>query len=548
MTVITSIENSLKDYLIKNFGIPEHNLNLNLNLNLDFNKQQFGDINTNFALILSKGLKLTPMELAKKVQENVKNKFIDKIEVANPGFINIFLSLDAIKHLTLELFELEDKFFQNNDLQPQNYNIEFVSANPTGPLHVGNGRGGIIGDVLGNVLAFLQNKVVKEYYINDAGSQIEKLGLSLKIRCLQLIGESIELPEDAYHGEYLIEIAKDFIKHHGNDIQNFGIIVFSNYAQNKILANIKQTLEDYKIHYDIWFSEKILHDDGSIEKALNKLDENGSLYENEGAIWFKSTKFGDDKDRVVKKSTGEYTYAAADIAYMQNKLDRSFTKLIMVLGQDHHGYVPRLKAIMQALGHNERDLQIILYQLVAIKESGTLVRLSKRAGKLITLEDIIKTVGPDVARFFYLNKKADAHLDFDIDLALKQTDENPVYYIQYAYVRALSILNKAKNELDIISVNKEDSNYISETEKLLIKKIISLKTLLESIAQNYQIHLLTYYVIELAQYFHAYYNASRVIDPSNEQRTRGRLLVIVLLKRTFYLCFKLMGISAPEKM
>lgn len=524
-----------------------NNLNLNLNLNLDFNKQHFGDINTNFALIIAKSLKLSPIELAKKIQENVKSNYIDKIEVAHPGFINIFLTLDAIKHITTELFEGDDKFFKNNDLQLQNYNIEFVSANPTGPLHVGNGRGGIIGDVLANVLTFLRNEVVKEYYINDAGSQIEKLGLSLKIRCLQLIGNAVELPEDAYHGEYLIEIAKDFINHHGNEIQNFGLTFFSEYAQNKILANIKQTLEDYKIHFDVWFSEKQLHEN-AIEHVLNKLNAAGSLYEHEEALWFKSTEFGDDKDRVVKKSTGEYTYAAADIAYMQNKLDRGFNKLIMILGQDHHGYVGRLKAIMQALGRNPNDLEVIIYQLVAIKESGNLVRLSKRAGKLITLEDIIKTVGPDIARFFYLNKKADAHLDFDIDLALKQTDENPVYYIQYAYVRASSILNKAEKELNIKDLLKEDAQFISETEKLLIKKIVSLKSLLESIAQNYQTHLLTYYTIELAQYFHAYYNASRVIDPTNQQKTRGRLLVILLLKRTFALCFKLMGISAPEKM
>jgi len=553
MNIITTIEKSLKDYLINNFHLSNNILNLNLNLNIDANKQQFGDITTNFALILSKGLNLSPMEFAKKVQENVKNEFIDKIEVAKPGFINIFLTLDAIKHLTRELFEHEDKFFKNNSLQPQNYNIEFVSANPTGPLHVGNGRGGIIGDVLANVLSFLRNKVVKEYYINDAGSQIEKLGLSLKIRCLQQLGESIELPEDGYQGDYLIELAKQFIKDHPGlnnaaKLQEQDLVCFSIYAQDQILGNIKQTLGDYKIHFDIWFSEKELHTNGSIECALKKLNENGALYENEGAHWFKSTEFGDDKDRVVKKSTGEYTYAAADIAYMQNKLDRGFTKLIMILGQDHHGYVPRLKAIMQALGYNPENLEVILYQLVAVKESGNLIRLSKRSGRLITLEDIIKAVGADVARFFYLNKKADAHLDFDLDLALKQTDENPVYYIQYAYVRAISILNKAQEEFGIQEINQADCAYISETEKGLIKKIVSLKSLLESIAHNYQIHLLTYYVIELAQYFHAYYGSNRVIDPNNKEKTRGRLLVLVLLRRTFYLCFKLLGITAPQKM
>jgi len=547
MNAIASIKKSLKDYLENNFQLP-NNIELNLNLNLDQNKQHFGDINTNFALILSKDLNITPIELAKKIQENLKNEFIEKIEVANPGFINIFLTLNAIKQLASEFFELGDTFFKDNSLQPQNYNIEFVSANPTGPLHVGNGRGGIIGDVLANVLALLHNKVVKEYYINDAGSQIEKLGNSLKIRCLQQLGESIQLPEDAYHGEYLIELAKKFIEKHGPEIQKLNLDTFSIYAQDQILANIRHTLEEYKIHFDVWFSEKTLHTNGSIAQILSKLKENGIVYEKDEALWFKSTEFGDDKDRVVKKTNGEYTYAAADIAYMKNKLDRGFTKLIMVLGQDHHGYIPRLKATMQALGHKSEDFEVILYQLVAVKESGNLIRLSKRSGRLITLEDIIKTVGADIARFFYLNKKADAHLDFDIDLALKQTDENPVYYVQYAYVRTLSILNKAQQEHNIKDINKIDINFITETEKILIKKIISLKALLESIAQNYQIHLLTYYVIELAQYFHAYYGAQRVIDTGNIEKTRGRLVVIVLLHRTFSLCFKLLGISAPQKM
>lgn len=548
MNVINSIEKSLKDYLINTYDFPNNILNLNLTLNLDPNKQHFGDINTNIALILSKTAKLNPMQLAEKVRDNIKNEFIEKIEIVHPGFINIFLSLNAIKQVAVELFELEENFFKNNGLQPQNYHIEFVSANPTGPLHVGNGRGGIIGDVLANVLTFLQNNVVKEYYINDAGSQIEKLGHSLKIRCLQQLGEPIEMPEDAYQGEYLIDLAKEFIHQHGKDIKDLDLSIFSTFAQHKILANIKKTLEDYKINFDNWFSERQLHTDGSIEKALAKLQQHGSLYENDKALWFKSTEFGDDKDRVVKKSSGEYTYAAADIAYMENKLNRGFTKLIMILGQDHHGYVSRLKAIMQALGYNPEHLDVILYQLVAVKESGALVRLSKRSGRLITLEDIIKMVGPDVARFFYLNKKADAHLDFDVDLALKRTDENPVFYIQYAYVRALSILHKAQETLSVDKPHNNDARHITETEKLLIKKIISLKQLLETIAQNYQTHLLTYYAVELAQYFHAYYNANRVIDSTNLEKTRGRLLVIMLLRRTFYLCFKLLGISAPEKM
>ncbi len=402
--------------------------------------------------------------------------------------------------------------------------------------------------MLGNVLKFLGHKVTKEFYINDAGAQIKKLGMSLKIRCQQLLGQDVALPEEAYHGEYLIDVAKECIKTHGQSVLDKPDDFFAGYAKEILLKEIQQTLKNYGIQFDVWFSEKTLHDSGAITEELKKLAASNNTYEKDGAVWFKSTDYGDDKDRVLRKSDGELTYVAADIAYLDNKVQRGFDHLIMVLGQDHHSYVSRLKGILQAMGRNPDMLDVILYQLVSIKESGVAVRMSKRTGKFVTLNDIIEAVGTDVARFFYLNRKADAHLEFDVELALKKTDENPVYYIQYAYVRTCSILEKAKETPELSDLTEDDLQGITETDAALIKKIISLKELLNGIGKNYQTHLLTYYLLELAHTFHRYYNDNRVIEPANPAQSKARLLLIKQLKDTFGLSLDLLGISKPEKM
>ncbi|CDK31005.1 arginine--tRNA ligase [Candidatus Babela massiliensis] len=562
MDIISQIKNTLYSYIESNYSFDINSLShLDTSLNVDVSKQQFGDITTNVALLISKQLKRDPKSIAQDIKNNFKNKHIDHIDIAGPGFINIFLTLDTIKELAHDMFIKDQDFFKSKSIHENyletelDFSLEFVSANPTGPLHIGHGRGGIIGDVLSNILKFLSNKVTKEFYINDAGNQIEKLGQSFKIRCLQQVGVQIELPDDAYHGEYLIDLAKKCVKEYNlktqEDIESKDLAFFSIYAKDFLLNKIEKTLEQYGINYDVWFSEKTLHHDNSIELSIEKLEKQNYIYKKDEALWFKSTAFGDDKDRVVKKSSGEYTYVAADIAYLENKIARGASKIIMILGQDHHSYVNRLKGLMEALGYNPDDLTVILYQLVTIKQSGETLRLSKRAGRIVTLEDVINLVGSDVARFFYLNKKADAHLDFDLDLALKQTDENPVYYVQYAYVRTISILNKAQEELKTCNENAisfDDYKFLSESERFLIKKIAYLKDLLESISTNYQVHLLTYYVLELAQLFHSYYGSNKVINKDNIEQTRGRLFFIMLLKRTLNTCFKLLGISAPEHM
>lgn len=552
MNTIDSINDALQKFLAHEFQLASLPV-IDTSLNVDSSKQQFGDITTNAALMLAKQVGSNPRQIAERIAKNFSHAAIEKIEIAGPGFVNMHLNIGAMTTLALNIFNQKSDFYAlASSVLRKNFDIEFVSANPTGPLHLGHGRGGIIGDVLGNILRLIGHKATKEFYINDAGSQIQKLGNSFKIRCLQQSGIIVELPEDGYQGEYLIELAKQCISTHGQDILNSDEQFFALYAKENLLQALETTLKNYGIEFDVWFSEKTLHANhngaSAIDHALAILDKNGYLFESEDALWFKSTAFGDDKDRVVKKNTGEMTYVAADIAYLENKIDRGFDQLVIILGQDHHSYLTRLKAVMQGLGRNPEQLDIILYQLVTLKESGQMVRMSKRAGRMVTLEDIIETVGKDVARFFYLNKKADAHLEFDIDLALKQTDENPVYYIQYAYVRIGSILEKALAHENLQNISDVDSAFIGDAERLLIKKLVHLKYLLHSISRSYQTHSLTYYVIELAQLFHSYYNLHKVIDTDHINQSRGRLFMIMLVRQTLKTCFDVLGISAPERM
>lgn len=549
MNIFEQLKQAYNSFLQQTFNLDTAIIaNCSFDLNTDESKAQFGDINSNAAMILAKQLKNNPRLIAEKIAHTFTHDSIEKIEIAGPGFINLFLTQDAFNTIARTLFEQKEQFFRPSHLEKKHINIEFVSANPTGPLHFGHGRGGIIGDVLGNVMKFIGHEVTKEFYINDAGSQMQKLGRTLKIRCQQELGQNIALPEDSYHGEYMIELAKECLKDHGEPVLELNDSFFVDYAKKHLLAKIKKTLELYNIHYQVWFSEKTLHDSGSIEDALLVLKQRGFLYEKENALWFKATAFGDDKDRVVKKSNGELTYVAADVAYMRNKIMRGANKLVMILGHDHHSYLVRLHAVQKALGLEEYPLDIILYQLVKMKNEGQLVRMSKRAGNIVTLEDIIDTVGSDVARFFFLNRKADAQLEFDIALALKKTEENPVYYAQYAYVRTLSILQKAEIELGIKKINMQDADHLENAERLLLKKIASLKELLLAITQNNQTHVLTYYLIELAQIFHSYYAHNRVLNADNIQQTRARLLVITTLKNSLELVLTLLGISCPKTM
>lgn len=549
MNLIEQISQSFSTYLTQAFGIDAKTaFQCKPTLNIDEQKQEFGDLNSSAALILTKQLKTSPRALAEKIIAEFTHPNIARIEIAGPGFLNFYLTHEGFVQLGQQLFEQGDTFYKSTTNPEHAISIEFVSANPTGPLHFGHGRGGIIGDVLGNIKSFLGDEVTKEFYVNDAGRQILKLGESFKARCEQVIGIDAPVPEDGYHGEYLIDMAKELIAQRGDGIINKDASYFADYAKEKLMAQQEETLNQYGIHFDVWFSEKTLHESGAIQEALDYLQQAGYLYEKDDAVWFKSTEFGDDKDRVVKKSDGELTYVAADIAYMRNKIARGAKEIIMVLGHDHHSYVVRLKGILQALGLGHIPFDVILYQLVKIKEDGELVRMSKRAGRIIDLRGVIDTVGTDVARFFYLHRKADAQLEFDLDLALKHTDENPVYYVQYAYVRTKSILDRAIEHSEFHNIELSDAQHLGIEDQFLLKKIVSLKEILTDISTTHQTHILTYYVHELAQAFSKYYSKHRVVDLNNVQTSRGRLLMVQLVRNTLDTTFRLLGINRPEKM
>lgn len=549
MNIIEHIKNKFNDFLTSHFGLENSVVTrCAFELNIDEKKEAFGDINSNAALILAKELHQKPHAIAQAIIDNFSDESIEKITMAGPGFVNIYLKIKSFTLLTQQLLQEKDSFFKLDPTQfRKTINVEFVSANPTGPLHFGHGRSGIIGDVFANVARFLGHATTKEFYINDAGSQINKLAQSFKIRCQQELGLPATMLEDGYHGAYLIDLAKECVAHYGDALLEKDSLFFQDYAKNNMLEKIKNTLTDYGITFDVWFSEKTLHEDGSIHQAINLLQENGFLYQQDNALWFKSTAFGDDKDRVVQKSTGEWTYVAADIAYLLNKVERGAQEITLILGHDHHSYATRLENIRQALKLENITLNVILYQLVHIKQAGELVQMSKRTGTMITLEDVIAKVGTDVARFFYLHRKADAQLEFDLELALKKTNENPVYYVQYAYVRTKSILEKATEYNSLNEVSYQDVSAEQE-DLLLIKKIVALKDVLLSVDRNHLTHLLTYYIIELADIFHRYYGKYRIIDEENVAKSRSRLALITLLRDTFALTLTILGISLPEKM
>ncbi|KKQ48670.1 MAG: Arginine-tRNA ligase [candidate division TM6 bacterium GW2011_GWF2_38_10] len=536
-----------------------------LKLNVD-KGAAFGDVTCNAAMVLAKVIGKNPRELAVEIKAlleqpvDADSALVDRVEIAGPGFLNIFFTHAAWARIACDLFMRErDNFVLSAEHKRMRYLLEYVSANPTGPLHFGHGRNGIIGDSLARILSFLGHEVTREFYINDAGKQVQLLGASLKARCLQAAGKDVALPEGGYAGDYLVELAQSCIQQFGAGVVEKDDQFFSAYAKEHLLALIKEDLKAYGIEFDRWFSEKSLHDNGSVERSLDLLKDAGLLYEQEGAYWFKSSEFGDDKDRVIKKANGELTYIAADIAYHKDKFDRGYDKIIDILGQDHHGYVKRLKATMQALGYDAQKLDVILYQLVSLKENEELVRMSKRAGTFTKLSDVIDAVGADVTRFFFLNRKADAHLEFDLGVAMKKSDENPVFYIHYAYVRTKSLLVRAAEHESFSSfidlLERKDQalcgsilSRMGEAEHALLKRILFLADVLQNVAHNYQTHVLSYYTWELAYAFHTYYTNNRVIDPEDQSTSQVRIFMVHVVQKTLDLCLDLLGLSKPERM
>ncbi len=534
------INNSLKDLGLDK--LPEQDLILDTPVS-----GGFGDLSCNIAMRLSRQIKEPPVKIAGRVIEsiktNLKGNFLEplivEIKVEGAGFINFYLS-DAYFYQ-----ELKDIIISKGESLKRDYGkgkkvlIEFVSANPTGSLSVAHARQAVVGDVLANIFDFLGFNISREYYLNDEGNQINILGRSVEARLKELEGEKIEFPENYYQGDYIYDIARQAKESGIKGEENF-----SNYAGEYILNIIKKELDDFRVKFDCWYSQKALRESGKIDQAFAYLKSKGYLYEQEGALWFKSTAFGDDKDRVVIKSDGSLTYLAPDIAYHQDKYKRGFEWLINLWGPDHHGYIGRLKAAVQAFSQSPESLAIIIVQLASIFREGKPVEMSTRRGQYISLREVLDEVGVDASRFFFIMRRTSSHLSFDLEIAKKQTPENPVYYIQYAHARICSILKQTP----CADIDKVDFGLLKEKEELdLIKKLWKFTYILNVCLKTLDPYMLTVYLQEVAESFHRFYDRHRVlgVEPG---LTQARLNLILATKIVFSRGLGLIGVSSPEKM
>ncbi len=520
------------------------------------NNPEFGDFSTNAAMILAKENNLTPKALAEElVKELKKLKSFKKVDIAGPGFINFVIAPSQYYELFWELHLAEMNYGQSEYGKSERIMLEFVSANPTGPLNIVSARAAAFGDTLYRVMKTVGFDPVREFYINDAGNQVDILAESVELRLREIHGDKLEeFPFEAYHGEYVRHLAQRLNSQEGVRVfmmpEKERMEHLKEFALNEIHEMQQNSLEKFGVTFDSWVSEKTLRMEGVVEEVLSYLAEADCTYEKEDAIWFCSTKFGDDKDRVLMKSDGSITYFVPDLAYHLTKLQRGFTKLIDVFGPDHHGYVPRLKAAFKALKYDDSMLEIIFLQQVNLFESGERIKMSKRAGKIVTMDDLLNVVGKDAARYFFIARKANAHLNFDLELALKKDSENPVYYVQYAHARIYSILKKAKKDKMLPKAwNKELLTKLVKPEELaLIKKMLEFPEMLISIAEQREPYRLTAFAEELAGMFHRYYAKFQIVNDKHKELTQARLLLIDNIKNVLAITFELMGISAPEKM
>jgi arginyl-tRNA synthetase len=514
-----------------------------------------GDMSSTFALSMAKIEGKPPRKIAEIVLANLQDEegIIEKTEIAGPGFINFFLKQDRWRKTLFDIDSEAHEYGLKDIGKRERVQVEFVSANPTGPLHVGHGRGAAVGDALANLLSAVGYDVQREFYINDAGRQVRLLAQSLYARYQQALGNNVTFPEDGYHGEYIAEAAQDLIKAHGSKFLNRPLnecaAIFADFGKDAMLADIRTDLEAFGVRFDVWFSEKTLLADNSVQKSIAELRERGYLYDQDGAQWLKSTAFGDDKDRVVVKKDGEYTYLASDIAYHRNKLARGFTQLVNIWGADHHGYIPRVQAVIQAFGHPRDSLHVLLVQLVSILRHGQPVPMSKRAGNFVTLRDVVQDVGADAARYIFLTRKTDSHLDFDLDIAKEQSRENPVYYVQYAHARIASVFREV--ETRNIPVPGRDTVKIDlldvEEEQNIIKALAKYPEMIEEAALAYEPHRITFYLQDLAGLLHNYYFKHRIIT-EDLARTGARLFLMKQVKTVIQSALKILGVNAPDKM
>jgi len=507
----------------------------------------FGDISNNIAMRLASVLKQPPMKIASDIVEALNKRlesspcrvYVKEIKAQGAGFINVYFSQGYFQNVLQDIIDLGQEFGRSQEGLGRKVLVEFVSANPTGPLSVAHARQAAVGDALANILSYLGFDVKKEYYLNDEGNQINTLGKSLELRLKELNGETIDFPENYYQGDYIVEMAKE--------IKDKNIIIkdFSEYSANYILDIIKKELEDFHVRFDCWYSQKSLRESGKQQAALDFLRAAGYLYDLDSAVWFKSTEFGDDKDRVVIKSDGAFTYLAPDIAYHRDKFSRGFEWLINLWGPDHHGYIPRLKAAVMALGGKVDSLSVVIVQLATIFRDGKVIEMSTRRGQYITLREVLDEVGVDASRYFFLMRRTSSHLNFDLEVAKKQTSENPVYYVQYAHARISSILRQAgvsdKPKLPAAIVMHEIE------EQLLLKKLWQFPYILKICLSTLDPYMMTVYLQETAESFHKFYDRHRVLG-QDEACSKARIALIYGAKIVLAKGLDLLGVAAPEQM
>jgi len=539
MSIKNKISEIINDSLMKN------------KINYDLQKiiveipknEQNGDYSSNIAMILAKELHDNPMNIAAKIIEKINSPLIESAIAAPPGFINFIIKKDEVSKIINKIIKEGKNYGKNKIGNDRKINLEYVSANPTGSLHIGHGRGAAYGDSLSRILAFSGYNVTREYYINDAGNQMNNLGISIKERYKELCGLECNLPEDGYHGKEIITIAQELYEEHSNKLLDKEIEYFKKIGLEILLKAIKKDLNEFRVNFDVFTSEQSLYDNNLVENVLNEFKKNNKCYINEDALWLKTSEYGDEKDRVIVKNDGNYTYLLPDIAYHINKIDRGFEKLIDVLGSDHHGYINRLKGALEILGKDSSILDIKILQMVRLLKDGEEIKISKRTGKTITLKDLIEEVGVNATRYFFASKSLDTQMDFDIGLAVKNSNENPVYYIEYANARICSILNNYKKEVEI----KEYHTLKDEIEYNIMNKLMNFEDVVVSAAEKQQPHLICNYVYDLAATFHSYYGSHKIITEDKEY-TEERIALLKAIKIVINNSLNLIGVIPREEM
>ncbi|MFV8826285.1 arginine--tRNA ligase [Alkalihalobacterium sp. APHAB7] len=513
-----------------------------------------GDYSTNMAMQLARVAKKAPRMIAEDIVSHINKEkaSIEKVEIAGPGFINFYMDNGYLRDMIPAVLQAGDEYGQTNVGNGTKIQVEFVSANPTGSLHLGHARGAAVGDALCNVLSKAGYDVQREYYINDAGNQINNLTTSVEARYYQALGLEKEMPEDGYHGEDIIGFGQDLAKKYGDRFVHVDaeerMEFFRAYGLKREQEKLKKDLSDFRVEFDNWFSETSLYTSGKVLETLKLLEEKGETYEQDGATWFRSTTYGDDKDRVLIKNDGTYTYLTPDIAYHKDKLERGFDKLINIWGADHHGYIPRMSAAIQALGYGQEQMDVQIIQMVSLFQNGEKVKMSKRTGKAVTLRDLMEEVGIDATRYFFAMRSADTQLDFDMDLAVSKSSENPVYYVQYAHARICSMLRQGEEQGLPLDDTSNLNLISSEKEFHLLKKVGEFPEAIAESAEKLSPHRLTNYAFDLASALHSFYNAERVIDPEDVEKSKARLALVKSVQVTLQNALKLIGVSAPERM